>query len=259
MPETDSPATPTAATTAATTATATATLPGETAGQGLVDRLLDAALPHVAFDGWSQATLDAAIADSGADPAQARALFARGGLDLALAYHRRGDAAMVSALAGRDLGAMRMRDRVVLAVRVRLEQADREAVRRGVTLLSLPPHAPEAARALWNTADAIWNTLGDPSVDGNWYTKRAMLAGVYSATVLYWLGDSSPGSEATWAFLERRVEDVMRIEKAKANVRKSPVLSKVFALPLAILDGARKPGGVDTPLPGRWEPQGRRN
>jgi len=231
----------------------------ENPDQSLADRLLEAALPHVAFDGWSQVTLDAAASDCGVDPAQARTLFPRGGLDLALAYHRRGDAAMVAALSARDLASLRMRERVALAVRKRLEVVDREAVRRGVTLLSLPHHAPEGARALWNTADTIWNVLGDSSEDGNWYTKRAMLSGVYSATVLYWLGDSSPGYQATWEFLDRRVEDVMRIEKAKAEVRKSPVLRKVFALPLAVLDGVRKPGGADTPLPGRWDTQAERN
>lgn len=227
--------------------------------QTLADRLLDAALSHVAFDGWSQATLEAAVADCAVAPSQARALFPRGGLDLALAYHRRGDAAMVAALAARELAVLRMRERVALAVRLRLEAVDREAVRRGVTLLSLPHHAPEAARALWNTTDAIWNALGDTSEDGNWYTKRAILSGVYSSTVLYWLGDTSPGYEATWQFLDRRVEDVMRIEKAKANIRKSPVLSKLFALPLAVMDGVRKPGGADARLPGRWESRVARN
>ena len=227
--------------------------------QTLADRLLEAALAHVAFDGWSQATLEAAAGDCAVEPSQARALFPRGGLDLALAYHRQGDATMVAALATRDLAALRMRERVALAVRLRLEAVDREAVRRGVTLLSLPHHAPEGARALWNTADAIWNALGDTSEDGNWYTKRAILSGVYSSTVLYWLGDSSPGYEATWDFLDRRVDDVMRIEKAKAEVRKSPLLSKLFALPLAVLDGVRKPGGADARLPGQWEPQVPRN
>lgn len=227
--------------------------------QSPADRLLDAAMNHVVFDGWSQATLDAAAMDCGLDARQARALFPRGGLDLALAYHQQGDAAMLAALQTRDLGALRMRERVALAVRLRLEAADREAVRRGVTLLSLPHHAPEAARALWNTADAIWNALGDTAQDGNWYTKRAILSGVYSSTVLYWLGDSSPGHEATWGFLDRRVDDVMRIEKIKAEIRKSPILSKAFALPLALLDGARKPGGLEARLPGRWEPRAARN
>lgn len=234
-------------------------MPADTDAKDLSDRLLDAALLHVPFDGWSQATLDAAIADVGAEPAQARALFARGGPDLALAYHRRGDRAMLAALAGHDLAALRMRERVVLAVRLRLEAAEREAVRRAAALLSLPVYAPDGARALWNTADVIWNALGDTSVDGNWYTKRAILSGVYSATVLYWLGDTSPGNEATWAFLDRRIDEVMRFEKAKAEVRKSPVLSKVFALPLAVMDRLRKPGAHESSLPGLWQPREREN
>ncbi|MFN3953447.1 MAG: COQ9 family protein [Pararhodobacter sp.] len=215
----------------------------------LAERLLDAALVHVPFDGWSETALRAACADTGTEPALARALFPRAGLDLALAYHRRGDEAMVRALAAEDPGALRLRERVARAVRLRLELADREAVRRGTVLLTLPLNAPEGARALWQTADAIWTALGDRSEDGNWYTKRAMLAGVYSATVLYWLGDQSPGAEATWAFLDRRIDDVMRFEKAKAQVQDSPVLSKVFALPLGIMASLRKPQG-GAALPG---------
>ncbi len=184
------------------------------------DRLLDASLPHVAFDGWSEATFRAAIVDSGLAPGLARALFPRGGVDLALAWHRRGDAAMRAALEGRDLAALRYRDRIALAVRLRLEAiSDAEAVRRGTALFALPNHAAEGARAVWGTADAIWNAMGDTSTDLNWYTKRATLSAVYASTVLYWLGDESPGHAATWEFLDRRIENVMAIEKLKTGVR----------------------------------------
>lgn len=214
------------------------------------DRLLDAALSHVPFDGWSPASLNAAARDAGVDPALAAALFPRGGLDLALAYHRRGDAAMREGLAARDLAALRFRERVALAVRLRLEAAERESVRRASALMALPQNAPEAAKALWGTADAIWTALGDASTDGNWYSKRAILAGVYGATVLYWLGDTSEGSAETWAFLDRRIEDVMRFEAAKARVRASPVLNPVLGLPLRLLERIRAPlpGGA---MPGQ--------
>ncbi|NHX28164.1 COQ9 family protein, partial [Escherichia coli] len=155
--------------------------------------LLDAAVPHVAFDGWSTATLKAAAADTGIPEAQARAAFPRGAVDLALAYHRQGDAVMLARLAEADLSDMRFRDRIAAAVRYRLEAVeDRELVRRGTTLFSLPQNAGEGARAIWGTVDAIWDALGDTSEDVNWYTKRGTLAGVYSATVLFWLGDDSP-------------------------------------------------------------------
>jgi ubiquinone biosynthesis protein COQ9 len=84
------------------------------------DRLIDAALLHVPFDGWSEATLRAAAADTGVDLALARALYPRGAVDLALAFHRRGDRRMAEALAIADLGALRFRDKVAEAVRLRL-------------------------------------------------------------------------------------------------------------------------------------------
>ena len=192
------------------------------------DAILDAALPHVPFDGWTETTVRAAIRESRVAEALARALFPRGAVDMALAYHARGDAALADTLAAADLGAMRYRDRVAFAVRKRIELAgDKELVRRGATLHSLPQHAADGAHAVWGTADAIWNALGDTADDLNWYTKRATLSCVYAATVLFWLGDDSTGHQATWDFLDRRIEDVMRIEKLKAQIRDNP-LAKAF-------------------------------
>lgn len=206
------------------------------------DRLLDAALLHVPFDGWSRASLAAAARDTGIDPALAHALFPRDGVDLALAYHRRGDREMAQALAGRDLAALRLRERVALAVRLRLEGAEREAVRRAAALFALPQHGPDGVAALWATADAIWTALGDTSQDGNWYSKRAILASVHGAVVLYWLGDDSPGQAATWEFLDRRIDGVMRFEQAKAQVRANPLLRAAFAPALAAMATMRRPG-----------------
>lgn len=221
----------------------------------LAQRLTEAALVHVAFDGWSDETLAAAAQDLQVDLATARALFPRGGLDLALSYHQLGDAAMVETLQTTDLSDLRFRDRVVFAIRSRLETADKEAVRRASTLMALPQNAPLATRALWNTVDAIWDALGDPSEDGNWYSKRVILSGVYSATVLYWLGDESEGHADTWAFLERRIEDVMRFEQTKAQIKASPVLRNTVGLPFQLLEKLRKPA-PRPPLPGNW-PSGR--
>lgn len=203
--------------------------------------LLEAALPHVPFDGWSGATLRAAATDSAVPLALAQALFPRGGVDLALAYHQQGDRAMIRALADSDLGALRFRDRVTRAVRLRLEGADKELVRRGSTLFALPQHAADGARAIWGTADAIWTALGDTSEDVNWYTKRMSLSAVYGATVLFWLGDDSSDHHATWDFLDRRIEDVMRFEKAKAAVAQNPLAKAVMAGPLKVLERIRAP------------------
>jgi len=218
------------------------------------EQLLDAILGHVPFDGWSEAAFRAAISETGVEPAVARGVCPRGAVDLALAYHERGDREMVRRLRGADLETMRFRERVAAAVRFRLEAiGDKEAVRRGATLFALPMYAADGARAVWGTADLIWDTLGDTSDDVNWYTKRATLSGVYSSTVLYWLGDESPGNERTWTFLDRRIENVMQIEKAKAQVEANPVLKRLLAGPSWALSFVKAPEkAVRGDLPGQW-------
>lgn len=235
--------------------TRTIAQPAGDIGADIKDKLLDAALIHVAFDGWSDASFRSACRDAGVELAVGRVICPRGGVDLALAYHDRGDRIMLEQLAREDLPTMRLRDRIARAVRLRIEAIDdREAVRRGTTLLTLPQYAADGARAIWGTADRIWTALGDNSDDINWYSKRASLAAVYSSTVLFWLGDDSPDHEATWAFLDRRVDDVLRVEKVRARVTGNPVLKRLFAGPNWLIGRVRAPGAVDVPdnLPGRW-------
>ena len=212
--------------------------------------LVEAALPHVAFEGWSDAALRDAIADSGLPPGLAHALVPRGGVDLALAYHHQGDRRMVAALAETDLSSLRFRDRVALAVKLRLAGADREVVRRGSALFALPHHAADGAKAIWGTADAIWNALGDSSQDAGWYTKRATLSAVYASTVLYWLGDASDGQAATWAFLDRRIANVMAFEKTKARMRENVLGKALLSGPLKLLERIHAPQPMED-LPGR--------
>src|SRR6056297_118020 len=219
-----------------------------------IQALLDAAKLHVPFDGWTAPTFQAAVVESGVAPGVAEAVCPRGAVDLALAYHAGGDELMLERLTATDLSEMRFRDRVAFAVRARLEAVDdRELVRRGATLFALPQYAGEGAKAIWGTCDKIWTALGDTSEDVNWYTKRATLSGVYSSTVLYWLGDDSPGHERTWAFLDRRIDDVMQIEKVKARARDNKLVSGLMAGPLSFVNRIRKPGPRQTTgMPGRW-------
>lgn len=221
------------------------------------DKLLDAALTHVPFDGWSEATFRAARADADVPEPLARAVCPRGAVDLALAYHARCDQEMKKRVLAADLAEMRFRDRIAHAVRTRLEVIeDKEAVRRAATLFALPQHAGDGAKAVWNTCDLIWTVLGDKSDDVNWYTKRATLSGVYSSTLLYWLGDDSPGHEATWAFLDRRIDNVMQFEKVKSQVNSNPVLSRLMAGPNWVLGQIKAPTRMpDMDLPGMWQPQ----
>ncbi|TCL00525.1 ubiquinone biosynthesis protein COQ9 [Shimia isoporae] len=219
----------------------------------LKTRLLEAAEMHVPFDGWSEATYAAAVTESGVDPTVARAICPRGAVDLAVAYHLRGDSQMVAAMAEADLDAMKIREKITFAVRKRLELCtDREVVRRGTTLFSLPQHAAQGAQLIWGTCDAIWIAIGDTSRDFNWYTKRATLSAVYGSTVLYWLGDDSEGQAATWAFLDRRIENVMQFEKTKAQFNNSP-LGKMMAGPLEMLGRIKAPQ-MPKGMPGSWTP-----
>jgi|TARA_B110000908_G_scaffold155946_1_gene194621 ubiquinone biosynthesis protein COQ9 len=222
--------------------------------QDIKDQLLDASLDHVPFDGWSEATFQAAVSDAGIDATMAKAVCPRGAVDLAIAYHHRGDALMLERLKTADLTEMRFRDRIAAAVRFRLEAIeDKEVVRRGTSLFALPSHAADGVKLIWGTVDAIWTALGDTSDDVNWYTKRATLGTVYSATVLYLLGDTDPEHTPTWAFLDRRIDNVMQIEKVKAQVRESPTLSKLMAGPNWLLGQIKAPQKLsDGGLPGSW-------
>ena len=153
------------------------------------------------------------------------------------------------ALQESDLSDLRFRDRVIRAVRLRIETIeDKEALRRAMSQNALPLNAPDGARMLWQTADHIWNALGDTSDDYNWYTKRMTLSGVIGATLLFWLGDDSPDQQATWEFLDRRVDNVMQFEKVKGQLSSGP-LGRLLAGPASLLGGIKPPRSRDD-LPG---------
>ena len=222
------------------------------------DTVLDAALPDVPFDGWSEALFRRAVAAAQVDPGHARLAFPRGALDLAVAFHRRGDAQMLERLDTPDFAALGMTAKITTAIRTRLEIAEphAEAIRRATAMFALPHLAPEGARLTWETADRIWTAAGDTTEDYNWYTKRLTLSGVFSSTLLCWLGDTSPDKQDTWAFLDRRIGDVMRIEKLKGRMRASPLARLAMAGPNAVLSRIHAPrtetgpAGLGVGLPG---------
>ena len=210
------------------------------------ERLIDAALGHVIFDGMNEAAIRAGAQDIGMDSKLAAVLLPQGGADLAAAYHRRKDTELAQWMET-ELTPGGIRDRIAQAVMHRLEISDHESVRAGAATLALPQHAPLATRLVWETADVIWTGLGDRSEDANWYSKRATLGLVHGATVLYWLGDDSEDYANTRDFLNRRLEGVMRIEKIKSVMRKLPGADRLEELATGWI---RKPQGRD--LPGRW-------
>jgi ubiquinone biosynthesis protein COQ9 len=175
-------------------------------------RLLAAALPHVAFDGWSETALRAAARDLDVDPALAFNAFPGGPGEMLEAFSAAADRDMLEALETGGLESMKVRERIATAVRLRLELVapQREAVSRGMAFFALPPNAPLGLKCLYRTVDAIWYAAGDRATDYNFYTKRLLLAGVYASTLLYWLNDGSEDQAATWAFLERRIDEVLK-------------------------------------------------
>lgn len=202
------------------------------------ERLLLAALPHAAFDGWGTAALEAGARDAGMTQADIRRFFPGGAREALAAFSDWADARMTAGLVRHDLAALRVRERIALAVRLRLETLapHRETVRRGLSFLALPPNAGLGARLLYRTVDAMWRAIGDRSADFSFYTKRALLAGVLSSTTLCWLGDDSEDFAETYAFLDRRIADVLRIPAARARVER---LARCLPDPFRLLRAIR--------------------
>lgn len=182
--------------------------------------VLRAALPHVAFDGWTAAVLRRAARDAGYDEAMAIRAFPGGPGELIAFFVAETDRRMEEELAGKELSHLPIRERIALAVRTRLTLVapHREAVRLALLRQSRPREARRALTGLYRTVDAIWCAVGDLATDFSFYSKRALLAGVYSATLLFWLNDQSDDFADTWAFLDRRIGDVMQIQKARDRV-----------------------------------------
>jgi len=188
---------------------------------GLRDRVAEAVAREAAFSGWTSLAVRNAGETIGA-AADARRLFPGGPVDVLAYLSRRADERTVEALE-QEGGALRTRERIALGVKLRIQGTvgGKESVRRGLALLAMPFNGPLALQLLYRTVDAIWYAAGDTSTDFNFYSKRALLGGVFSSTLLYWLNDRSPDDEATWAFLDRRLDNVMSFEKLKGRLRKA--------------------------------------
>lgn len=189
----------------------------------LRDKILEAALPHIPFDGWTMQAMRRGARDIGLTDSDALRAFPYGGADMIVHFGDLSDRRMVVEMERRGVASMKIRERIATAVRVRLEQATphKDAVRRAMTVMALPTNAPWALRSLYRTVDAIWIAAGDTATDWNYYSKRGLLAGVLSTTVLCWLDDKSDGNAVTWAFLDRRIANVMSIPRITERVQKA--------------------------------------
>jgi ubiquinone biosynthesis protein COQ9 len=189
----------------------------------LKDAIVKVALKDAAFDGFTQNVLTKAGKDAGADDATLARLFPDGPLSLIEYFSTSIDAAMEKKLAATDLGARKIRERIKIAVMTRLWllEPNKEAARRAAALLTLPMHAPLGTKLMYRTVDAMWRAAGDTSTDFNFYTKRAILAGVYGSVLVRWFSDTGEDGSATEAFLDARIENVMQFEKFKAKAKEA--------------------------------------
>lgn len=184
--------------------------------------ILAAVMPDIPFDGWSEAALARAAVRAGHDEAMAHRAFPGGPADAIAFWSDEADRAMFAAYAATAPDGLKLRERIALLVRLRIEAVagDREAVRGALSFLARPRHAALGMRCVYRTVDEMWFAAGDTATDFSFYTKRATLAGVYSSTLLAWLDDASEGYAETWAFLDRRIDDVMRIPRLRADLRR---------------------------------------
>lgn len=175
---------------------------------------------NAGFDGWGDEARDAAADAAGVDRDVARLAFPGGAADQVDAWFAYIDAAMLGHLPPERLAVMKVRERITALVEARLDALapNREALRRALAILALPQNLARGARLGWRAADVMWRAAGDTATDYNHYTKRALLAAVYAATVTVFLDDASDGHADTRAFLGRRIDGIMAFEKAKAKL-----------------------------------------
>ncbi len=181
----------------------------------LAPAIADAAV----FDGWSETAVAAAAELEGVDPAVAAFAFSGGAMAMIAAWVAACDAAMAEAWPAERLAELKIRERIRTLVQFRLDYVtpQQEALARALAIMALPQNAPQALKLGWHSADLMWRLAGDTSTDYNHYTKRTILAGIYAATLSVLAHDRSEGQGDTRAFLERRIDGVMKFEKAKAQ------------------------------------------
>jgi len=186
-------------------------------------RLALAVGENAVFDGWTRGAVDSAAQQLGIDPVQARLAMPKNQGAMIDLYIQEVDRGLEAYFTPERLAGLKIREKIRALVWRRLEIMGpaREAVRRALAILAMPQNIPLALRRSWRTADLMWRIAGDTSTDFNHYTKRMTLGAVYASTLLAWLDDQTEGWTDTAAFLDRRIDDVMKFEKWKAGWRGS--------------------------------------
>jgi len=195
------------------------TLPADPTIPELRDALASLVADNAAFDGWTAAARDMAADSLGIDRDVAL-LALPDSVAMIDAWFASVDSTMLAALPPEKLAAMKVREKITALVEARLDilAPHRETLRRALGILALPTNVAHGAKLGWRAADTMWRAAGDTATDYNHYTKRGMLAAVYAATMTVFLDDDSEGQANTRAFLSRRIDGIMRFEKAKGGL-----------------------------------------
>ena len=200
-------------------------------------KLVDQAIKNVIFEGWSWKAIISSARSLDIEEDSLNKFLPNGPRDLVREFVSNLDSQMLARINKLKLGKMPIRMRIYTAVKIRIELYEhyREQVRGLLSYLSFPGNITFGTRLTVKTVSTIWYGVGDVSTDFSYYTKRGLLTAIYSATLLYWLSDNSKDSEDTWSFLERRIEDVMKIPKVKAGLKDGVILKKILSMPLQII------------------------
>jgi ubiquinone biosynthesis protein COQ9 len=181
------------------------------------DAAIEAMLPNVPFDGWTIRALRSGLAAAGLPADEATILFPGGAADMIAVFCDLADRRMTDAAAALTETKLSARVQAIIVQRLTMNRPHKETIRRAVSVLAMPGNARTAAAITARTVDAIWHAAGDRSADFSWYTKRAILTAVYSATLLFWLRDTSDDDADTHAFLARRMQGVGRLLRARGR------------------------------------------
>ena len=183
--------------------------------------ILRASMLHVPFDGWGDVALLSGANDCGYEAEAVSAAFPRGAVDAITLHSRLANQSMVEMFFAlpKSPDKVHLKIRSLVLLRLEVAQPDKDAVRRALSILAMPAHAKLSARLLYETVDAMWRAAGQQDTDFSFYTKRGILAAVYSATVLAWLSDNSGNLDGTTTFLDRRLVDVSRIPKLTKPIK----------------------------------------
>ncbi|MEO1473690.1 MAG: COQ9 family protein [Pseudomonadota bacterium] len=187
-------------------------------------RWLEALLPHIAFDGWTDKAARSAAETADLSPAEQALAAPRGVIDLIDHLFDAAEDQARATIAAADITGLGVRDKVTLGVKAWLAalEPDREAVRKAAMKGFLPWMAGDAIERTWSVADMVWSATGDPSEDYNKYSKRGLLAATLPLIVLKWLDEDDEDKMDT--YIRARLTGAMRLGQAGGTVAK-PVLN----------------------------------